>query len=60
YGVRTIGELAAFPRETLEELMGKLGGQIHDYASVSRGNAASSPMVRTPYCPSSFCAAPPT
>ena len=33
YGVRTIGELAAFPRETLEELMGKLGGQIHDYAN---------------------------
>ncbi|WP_325201380.1 DNA polymerase Y family protein [Oscillibacter sp.] len=33
YGVRTIGELAAFPRETLEELMGKLGGQLHDYAN---------------------------
>nr|WP_325212168.1 DNA polymerase IV [uncultured Oscillibacter sp.] len=33
YGVSTIGELAAFPRETLEELMGKLGGQLHDYAN---------------------------
>jgi len=32
YGVRTIGELAACPREMLEELMGKLGGQLHDYA----------------------------
>ena len=33
YGVRTIGELAACPREMLGELMGKLGGQIHDYAN---------------------------
>ena len=33
YGVRTIGELAACPREMLEELMGKLGGQLHDYAN---------------------------
>ncbi|MCI9332919.1 MAG: DNA polymerase IV [Oscillibacter sp.] len=32
YGVRTVGELAACPRETLEGLMGKLGGQLHDYA----------------------------
>ena len=32
YGVRTIGELAACSREMLEELMGKLGGQLHDYA----------------------------
>ena len=32
YGVGTIGELAACPREMLEELMGKLGGQLHDYA----------------------------
>ena len=33
YGVRTIGELAACPRGMLEELMGKLGGQLHDYAN---------------------------
>ncbi len=33
YGIRTIGELAACPREMLEELMGKLGGQLHSYAS---------------------------
>ena len=33
YGVGTIGELAACRRETLEELMGKLGGQLHDYAN---------------------------
>ena len=33
YGVSTIGELAACPRGMLEELMGKLGGQLHDYAN---------------------------
>ena len=33
YGVETIGGLAAMPRETLETLMGKLGGQLHDYAN---------------------------
>ncbi len=33
YGVRSIGELAACPRGMLEELMGKLGGQLHDYAN---------------------------
>ena len=33
YGVETIGQLAAFPRETLETLMGKHGAQLHDYAT---------------------------
>ena len=33
YGVETIGQLAAFPRETLETLMGKHGTQLHDYAN---------------------------
>lgn len=33
YGVETIGQLAAFPRETLETLMGKHGAQLHDYAN---------------------------
>ena len=32
YNVRTIGDLAACPQEMLEELMGKLGGQLHSYA----------------------------
>lgn len=33
YGVETIGQLAAFPREALEALMGKHGAQLHDYAN---------------------------
>ena len=33
YGVKTIGQLAACKRETLETLMGKLGGQLYDYAN---------------------------
>jgi len=33
YGVSTIGELAACRREMLEDLMGKLGVQLHDYAN---------------------------
>ena len=33
YGVTTIGALAACRREMLEDLMGKLGGQLHDYAN---------------------------
>ena len=33
YGVETIGQLAAFPKETLETLMGKHGAQLHDYAN---------------------------
>ncbi|MBQ7485191.1 MAG: DNA polymerase IV [Oscillospiraceae bacterium] len=32
-GVETIGQLAAFDRARLVELMGKLGGQLHDYAN---------------------------
>lgn len=33
YGVETIGQLAAFPCETLETLLGKHGTQLHDYAN---------------------------
>ena len=33
YGVETIGQLAAFPRQTLETLLGKHGPQLHDYAN---------------------------
>ena len=33
YGVETIGQLAACRRDMLEKLMGKLGGQLHDYAN---------------------------
>ena len=33
YGIRTIGQLAACKREMLETLMGKLGGQLYDYAN---------------------------
>ena len=38
YGVETIGQLAAFPRETLETLMGKHGAQLHDYANGQENN----------------------
>ena len=33
HGIRTIGQLAATPRENLVRLMGKHGGQLHDYAA---------------------------
>ena len=33
YGIQTIGQLAACKREMLETLMGKLGGQLYDYAN---------------------------
>ena len=33
YGVETIGQLAAFPRQTLETLLGKHGTQLHYYAN---------------------------
>lgn len=33
YGIHTIGELAGCRREMLETLMGKMGGQLHDYAN---------------------------
>ena len=33
YGVETIGQLAAFLRQTLETLLGKHGTQLHDYAN---------------------------
>jgi DNA polymerase-4 len=33
YGIRTIGQLASCKREMLETLLGKLGGQLHDYAN---------------------------
>ena len=33
FGVKTIGQLAACRRDALETLMGKMGGQLHDYAN---------------------------
>lgn len=33
FGVNTIGDLAACKRDALETLMGKMGGQLHDYAN---------------------------
>ena len=33
YGVRTIGQLAAADRELITDRLGKLGGQLHDYAN---------------------------
>ena len=33
YGIATIGQLAACRRQMLEELLGKLGGQLHAYAN---------------------------
>lgn len=33
YGVHTIGDLAASGRERLEQLLGKQGGQLYEYAS---------------------------
>lgn len=33
YGVKTIGELARFPLDALEALLGKLGQQLHQYAN---------------------------
>ena len=33
YGITTVGQLAACRREMLEELFGKMGGQLHDYAN---------------------------
>ena len=32
FGVRTIGDLAAFDRETLFQMLGKNGAQLHDFA----------------------------
>lgn len=33
HGIHTIGDLAAAPRENLINLLGKNGGQLHDYAT---------------------------
>ena len=33
HGIHTIGQLAATPKENLIRLMGKHGGQLHDYAA---------------------------
>ena len=33
YGVETVGQLAEFPRQNLETLLGKHGAQLHDYAN---------------------------
>jgi len=41
YGVKTIGDLARFDRETLVRLLGKQGGTLHDYAT----GAECSPVI---------------
>ncbi len=41
YGVKTIGDLARFDRETLVKLLGKQGGVLHDYAT----GAENSPVI---------------
>jgi len=41
YGVRTIGDLAAFDREALVSLLGKQGATLHDYAT----GAEHSPVI---------------
>lgn len=48
YGVETIGQLAAFPPETLEELMGKLGRKLHDYANGLDADPVRSRLDREP------------
>lgn len=48
YGVETIGQLAAFPPEILEELMGKLGGKLHDYANGEDTDPVRSRFDREP------------
>ena len=38
YGVETIGQLAEFPRQNLETLLGKHGAQLRDYANGLENN----------------------
>ena len=46
YGVETIGQLAEFPRQNLETLLGKHGAQLHDYAN-GRENSPVRPQHET-------------
>lgn len=47
YGVRTIGQLVSFGREPLIELLGKIGGQLYDYAA----GLEESPVLRADELP---------
>ena len=46
YGVKTIGQLAACKRETLETLMGKMGTQLYEYANGLDQRTSSLPAAR--------------
>ena len=48
FGIRTIGDLAAFDRESLYTLLGKNGAQLHDFAN---GLDASPVAPADPYTP---------
>ena len=48
YGVTTIGELAAFDRNTLTELLGKQGGQLWEYANGLEHSPVSPAGTYTP------------
>ena len=47
FGIRTIGDLARFDREALVAILGKSGGQLHDYAA----GLEHSPVARADYTP---------
>ena len=47
FGIRTIGDLANFDREALIAILGKQGGQLHDYAA----GEEHSPVARADYSP---------
>ncbi len=48
YGVRTIGDLAAFDPGSLEALLGKLGRQLHEYANGLDAEPVALANSRTP------------
>jgi len=48
YGVRTIGELAAFDRQALVNLLGKQGGQLWSYANGLENSPVASARAYTP------------
>lgn len=48
YGVDTIGQLAAFPRDSLLSIMGKAGGQLWDYANGLECSPVSPAGLYTP------------
>ena len=47
FGIRTIGDLANFDREALIAILGKQGGQLHDYAA----GEEHSPVAQADYSP---------